>query len=796
MATLSEALNQNKQKVTVRGPGGQLTEQSPEEIQQLSGQAGLQAPPTTAAGGAMLGANADQQKMMGTPAQKQAALSMALQPPEQGLAGALRRQQSRTTLTGEEQQKTQKNTDMQNLGNLGDRVTQFIDTQRQLLQEQQAPVEVNAADQFQGKDVSSLKQNLAALRADPSNMQLQLEVNQALGRNVNTTLSPEEINNLYESATDSIARGTAGNVDNDLTVTDLMNNQQFGYDLPTLSNLLGIPQDQIANLNVGQLRNEINRVGDEEFQKTQQLEQQAQSGKLGIAERGAALQAQREQSTTGIRATEADYSNLEQQISSAEQVQFGGKQYNVDDLLKDETISGIVKEYMDAPEGSEIRQRIDSTEPGLKAFIDRNKSVLAEAAQNLGGAATEFTGIQAANKQVGQFGTQNLDESLLKQIVPGFGELQANRFNQDDIPALANIKGTASPEVTVQSINAANTKDSEAVQQVFKDLSPDEFKNMFSQGPSRINNYIQDRQNYSNLNNAISSGNPQQLASLVVSSGDFGQLQEASRNMFVAGQLGIADPNQNPALYQAGQWAHNPDYLNDWMRRYAAGNAQQPDIHTSAQGGVTQQPKVDVGTNISAGGIKAVAMQKLGSLLSGNNTNGTIDFNAATGKGMSMYEVQQMIDSGIVKSGAAFSPKMEEQFKQKQNDNSSQFNGPIDNTNGIAARLNYLKSSGDTSVLDSISPADPNDSFPWQRDQRVFAKVGEAVQQVEQQRDQLKSMLNDPAQVAQYGRENIEAKIRDSQEKANLAIAINEWYKGYYNDKYAYKGSGSGGQKF
>lgn len=69
MATLADTLK----KQTVRGPGGQLSETTPEELQSLTDKAGLQAPPLTPLGGAMIGANPDQQKMIIRKAQKLAA---------------------------------------------------------------------------------------------------------------------------------------------------------------------------------------------------------------------------------------------------------------------------------------------------------------------------------------------------------------------------------------------------------------------------------------------------------------------------------------------------------------------------------------------------------------------------------------------------------------------------------------------------------------------------------------------------------------------------------------------------
>ena len=147
MPTLAETLNQNQQNTQLtRGAGGVLAQSQaptapgqtpppPPSISQLSGQQGLATQPTTALGAALIGANPDQAKMAGGPAQLSAIANQqqAQQAPQQDLATSLRQQQTRTQATGQEQQTMQKSQDMQNLGGLGDRVTNFINAQRQKL---------------------------------------------------------------------------------------------------------------------------------------------------------------------------------------------------------------------------------------------------------------------------------------------------------------------------------------------------------------------------------------------------------------------------------------------------------------------------------------------------------------------------------------------------------------------------------------------------------------------------------------------------------------------------------------
>lgn len=468
MPTLSQTLRQRKNQQQsggqVRTLGGTLAEESPETIQDLSDKAGLAAPPTTAIGAGILGANPDQQKMQGTPAQKKSALNIAQQPVQNNLQDTLRRQQSRTEMTGEEKAQKEKSQDMQNLGTLGQRVSSFIDAQRnklaaqaQAAQQGQQQLQVNTADVFNGKDVSSIKQLLTEVRQNPQDQQKMLELNKALGYDINTQLDPTQIDKLYESATDTIARGAAGQVDDDLTVSDLVNSGNLGYSSPQLSQLLGVPESQLQQMTVGQLRAEIDRVGQEEFQKTQELQQKAQSGLLGSSERQLARQAAAEASTTGTRATEADYSNMEQQIQNADVVSFGGKEYKVDELLKDETISGIIRDYLESAPDSQLRKQLEKSEPKLLEFINKNKSVLEDAATQLRAGAGEFRDIQEANKGLSKMGSIELNPEIAAAVIPGYGTLQAARIRPEDVPLLA-YSSTQSPERQSAIANALNTE--------------------------------------------------------------------------------------------------------------------------------------------------------------------------------------------------------------------------------------------------------------------------------------------------------------------------------------------------
>lgn len=231
MPSLAEKMEANKKKL-VRGPGGQLVEEGQESIQDLTTKAGLPVPPITPVGQAGIGANPDQMKMAGTPAQKDAAIQIA-QAPTENLQDVMRRQQVRTEAIAPELQKIEKSENLKNLGGLGDRVNDFINAQRTKLVQQSVGLQTaETAQKVSGgaADMATLKPLLQQLQADPSNMELQLQVNRALGYDASRQLSPAEVSGLYRSAVDSIAQSGAETIDNDLNVDDLTQTPEFGYD--------------------------------------------------------------------------------------------------------------------------------------------------------------------------------------------------------------------------------------------------------------------------------------------------------------------------------------------------------------------------------------------------------------------------------------------------------------------------------------------------------------------------------------------------------------------------------------
>ena len=460
---MATQLQKNLSKVR-RGPGGQLSLETDEELQSLAKKSGLQAPPLTPMGGAMLGANPDQQKMIGTSAQKQAAFNFVQQTgTPQDLQTSLRRQQARTTTTEEEQKAQQRAEQLQGLGATGQRAQSYIDAQiAKLTQSQAAPqVTPSQATVAQPEGISGvptgsadqLKADLESYQKNPQDLQALARINKMLGRTADQPLTAEELEAYYQDPAEAIAQGTAKAISDTMTVGDLISQPEFGYTSEQLSSLLGIPATEIGNLTISQLQDKVDQLQQAEYSRSAQAQQVATSTAVGGAERAAARQLGRELSATGTRATENQVQQLAQSLDSAETVSFGGQQYQIGDLLKDDTISDIVTQYFDNPQEAE---KLRSTE--FASFLDRNREALKQAAEQRASGVSKLGEIQQANKALAQVGNQTLSPQLMDAFIPGWssGEVRAEQIDPASIGGLKYLKSLSPSQANAaaESLNA------------------------------------------------------------------------------------------------------------------------------------------------------------------------------------------------------------------------------------------------------------------------------------------------------------------------------------------------------
>ena len=473
MATLQQTLKglpQADDQMT-RGPGGVL--QQKKTLQQATQQLGLSAAPTTPLGAELAGAGPQPAKMAGTPQQLQAALQQASEPSD--LQTTLRRKQFTREATAGEAAAIQKSADMQKLGGLGDRVTKLITSEYEKIPV--APTNLLAVDEYQGKKLGPIADKLAAVIKNPNDMDAQLAVAEYFGR----ALDPTEIKSLFKSTGESLGTAAAGAVRNlsAVPITEMLTD--LGYDLPTLSGLLGIPVETLQKYSVEQVQEKVDQVAAEEYSKAQQIQQQAASPFAGAAERAQAREAGRELATTGVRATEADMQRLADTIESADQVSFLGQTKSYKDWLADDEISAMIKEVVDSPEGSQLRKDLEQMSPDLYNFVTNNEASLKNLTSQIETGASQFKQLQDKNKEFisNTFGNIDLDPTLQEELIPGSTKLSATELTSKSSPVTKYLtdKTPDQRKQFTNQINSART-DNPNIGKEIASLSPEKLKTL------------------------------------------------------------------------------------------------------------------------------------------------------------------------------------------------------------------------------------------------------------------------------------------------------------------------------
>lgn len=424
MASLAQTISENKK--LIRKPGGQLVEDTGQDTQKLAQDQGIPAAPTTAAGVGLIGGTPAQQGQAGTPMQKQQALA---QSSEGSLAESMRRQQARTQATSHEAAAKEKEQKLGELSTLQQRAQSFIQaaTAKPVIQKEQlttqAALVADAASALgvpaSDANFNADAQRLAAGGFADANLLADLANRAGLDENTFAT----RLKNLQlgtEQQTAASATAAAKAVQDKATVNDLIQAGGLQYQPADLANLLGVPEDQIANMSVDDLQAKITEVEQAEYSRVQDLQAQVNNPNLGPAERAAAQQALAEMSGVGVRSSEAQVQRIDEAVQRGDEITFGGKQYKLADLLNDATISQVAADYIrnpNSPDSLALRKE----NPDFAAFLDQNKETFNKAAQALeSGIQTIKTAQEAKNELLKQTG---IDKDMAEAMMPGFKKL-------------------------------------------------------------------------------------------------------------------------------------------------------------------------------------------------------------------------------------------------------------------------------------------------------------------------------------------------------------------------------------
>jgi len=520
MATLRDKLK----KVKV---GGQLQDVSEEELSSLSGIAGRQAPPTTPVEAGVIGANPDQAKMAGTPAQKTNALRLGIQGATQ-LQDALRREQTRSTATSEEAAGMAKGESLKKLGGLEGRVDaqarQIIANAATVASPEQAEIR-QEIEGVSPENQAAAQTAITNFRANPADPAVALALNVALGKTqIVDQLKPEELANLFLTPEEQVAKGTGDAFQDNVTVQDL-DITSLGYtDINELAELLGIPPEELQNLSVRQLIEETQAQVEQEFNRTENIRAASENPNLGPAERAEARKQLREMGAVGVKSAETEIDKLAQDIEDDVTVTFAGQEMAISDMLDNDYLSSLAIAYLQSEPGDEARESLKESEPELVAWLEKNRAALDNVMEGMDAGLTEFADIQIQNRKLATpVVGENLSDDIMSLIIPSWGNLESVEYDPESYPILQFItdKSYSNPAQQAQATEAIRQV-AEIAPNLVTEIAGLSVRELMDAGAigtgrgqsERWTNYINYRKQYNDVRN-MDSSSPDSVAGAI-----------------------------------------------------------------------------------------------------------------------------------------------------------------------------------------------------------------------------------------------------------------------------------------
>lgn len=403
--------------------------------------------PTNPVDASVLGANADQAKMAGTPTQTAGAVRQAVKS-SQDLQTTLRRQQANATASAAQQQAQQAAQDVGQVGDIQARVPQLMakaqnDQLAQVgtgLSTQLAVDETNPtyaalppAKQAQLKAALGTIGNKGAT-SDQVNQAL-VQANYALGHTAdNDRLSADELHTLFLAPTAGVGAALANATPATVTLGMLQPADLGLKDWATLETDLGLPAGSAAKMTVEQLGTALQAFKQQGYQTADSWKQVLGDPTSSQQARDTARFMLKEMGASGVSETESKVTGLVHQVQAANQVTFLGKTMDIKTALSDDTLKAAAANYFDGSDNGALR----ASNPDLANWLDANKAAVSGLLGGVDNEARAYAAIQTGNQALSQVGDNlAVPNDVMQKLVPGWGQQSAVAFAQP--PLLASL---------------------------------------------------------------------------------------------------------------------------------------------------------------------------------------------------------------------------------------------------------------------------------------------------------------------------------------------------------------------
>lgn len=530
---------------TIRTGSGQL-----ETVSGLdsSMQSGLQAPPTSPLSTSVLpGTNPDVAKMAGTPNQKSNALRLSIQG-QDNLGTRQRETQNRTTATTGEQQQLSLSDQLSKMGGLSARVPTMV---ANLVSQASATGTQNPAEVNLTAD-AGINASVKAILQNPTDYDSAKLLAAQFGLPAPTDLpSMTAFQKALEGKIPGFAEAAAAvglqGAQSALKLSDT-DWQSLGFtDVSQAAQLLGLPPDQLAGMNISQIVDAIHTEVYKDFTDVNNWQQRANDPTLGATERAEARGQLRDMGAVGVTAATAGVDKLADDLQAAKQVEINGQQIPIQNLLDSEYVSGLAKTYIEGTD--EFRAQFTKNEPDLAKFFDEYKDIISTTVKNVDVGMQNYANLQMDNAALAKTSTgSSLSADIMTSIFPDWGTGATHRY---DISTLGN--GGAVFQALQGKTGLSNTAIDDLYNsiQTFGKISPNFARELLAtfteadlqryglldRGSDAFRQFNQNIQTVQNLGSINPGSTPDQLARVTgaKSMGELNNLQETISEMTRSG---------------------------------------------------------------------------------------------------------------------------------------------------------------------------------------------------------------------------------------------------------------------
>ena len=388
--------------------GGSLLSGSQQSLASLVSSANQAATPSTPVETGVIGANADQAKMAGTPAQQKAAAQRAVRADARGqvdLATAI--QQSVAGGTAQQQQQwsgeRQQADSLSGIGTMASRLPALIKRNIDQVAADAASITSRQVDtsKLPPDKVASATPDLtilASTTASPAEKQA------ATGRLITTLGLPDSTtpDTLLANYTDvgtqlaSVASAAAaGKNVYSATVGSIMSPSDLGMtSWDQVAGALGTTASALAGMTVQQLGNLVNQTRSTGFTTEAQWRAALADPTSSPNVRQAARDALKASGAAGVSSAEAGVEKLATSVQNADTIDFYGHTMTVEDALKEDSFKGLVKDALTNPT---TMAALTAGSPALAKWVTDNAAALKEATKTATTAVVEEGKAIAAN---------------------------------------------------------------------------------------------------------------------------------------------------------------------------------------------------------------------------------------------------------------------------------------------------------------------------------------------------------------------------------------------------------------